>query len=106
MFEAEYIDVTLKREYAFGDISKTNVLRIYEPSASFLGKSFKDEEARNVYLVEELRKNTFAIVDDKEFEISKKVNIFDVLSFKDGNKYQNAFKKLIDVDIEDEQDPK
>lgn len=102
MFEAEYIDVELKREYAFGDISKTNVLRIYEPNASFLGKSFKDEEARNTYLVEELKKNTFAIVDGKEFEIGKKVNIFEILGLKDGTKYQNAFKSL----IEDEQDPK
>lgn len=105
-FEAEYIDVVLNREYAFGDISKTNILRIFEPRASVLGKSFKDDEARNTYLVEELRKNTFAIVDGTPFEIGKKINIFDVLGIKDGAKYQTAFKNLIDGDVDGEQDPK
>lgn len=110
MFEAEYIDVKLTKLRKFPDIGYSDTLRVFEPTASFTAKSYKDDEARQNAVINEMKKNTFILLPDNEtpLELDKKVNILDFISPKDGQRLQKAFGDFFieDDDKEETQDPK
>lgn len=108
MFEAEYKDVKLTKARNFPDIGVSDTLRVFEPTASFTAKSYKDDEARQNAVINEMRKNTFILVEGKDIplELSKKENILDWLSPKDGQRLQKAFGSFFIEEDEETQDPK
>jgi hypothetical protein len=108
MFEAEYIDVTLTKARNFADLGTSDTLRVFEPTASFTAKSYKDDEARQNAVINEMKKNTFVVIDGTAQEFDKKLNILDYISPKDGQRLQKAFGSFFIEDDENEEsnDPK
>ena len=105
MFEAEYTDVELTKPRKFGDLGISDKLRVFEPTASFMAKAYKDDEARQNAVISEMRKNTFVVINDTAQEFDKKLNILDYISPKDGRRLQEAFGGFF-IEEEETQDPK
>jgi hypothetical protein len=108
MFEAGYTDVELTKVRKFPDIGESDTLRVFEPTASFTAKSYKDDEARQKAVINEMKNNTFVLLDNTAIELDKKLNILDYISAKDGQRLQKAFGDFFieDDDKEENQDPK
>lgn len=106
MFEAEYTDVKLTKERDFPEIGKSDTLRVFEPTAGLMDKTFRDDEARQIAVRDMLRKNTFVLFNGTAIELNKKLSIFDFISFKEGRKLENNFEKLLVDEEETEQAPK
>jgi hypothetical protein len=103
MFEAEYIDVKLTKVRNFPEIGDSDILRVFEPTASFTAKSYKDDEARQNAVIHEMKKNTFILLGgDTPIELDKKLNILDFISPKDGQRLQKAFGSFFIEDGEED----
>jgi hypothetical protein len=105
MFEADYTDVELTKPRKFGDLGTTDKLRVYEPTASFMAKAYKDDEARQNAVISEMRKNTFVLINETAQEFDKKLNILDYISPKEGQRLQKAFGDFF-LEEGEAQDPK
>lgn len=108
MFKADYTDVKLKKIRSFPNIGDSDTLRVFEPTARFISEAYKDDEARQRAIMAEIAKNTFVIIDDKAIEFSKKENILNYISAKEGQKLQKTFIDFItdDDEVNVSQDPK
>ena len=107
MFDAEYIDVKLTKVRKFPDIGESDTLRVFEPTASFTARAYKDDEARQNAVINEMKKNTFILLPDNDtpLEVDKRVNILDYISATDGQRLQKAFGDFF-IREEEEQAPK
>jgi hypothetical protein len=92
MFKPEYVDVQLSRMTTFDGIGDSDTLRVFEPSSSLNMRTYKDDEARQTAIINEMRKNIFILLNgDMPIEPDKKTNIFDYISIRDGKKIEKAF---------------
>ena len=97
MFEAEYIDITLAKERSFGEIGRTDTLRVFEPTPSFIDKPHKDDDSRARGIRAKMKKNTFAVINGRVEELPPKVDLFECISVPEFNKIEQAFLKLMGV---------
>lgn len=104
MFEAEYTDVKLTKVRKFPDVGSSDTLRVFEPTAAFASKGYKDEIARHDAVINQIKKNTFVLVGDNNeaTELNSKTNLFDYISQKEGLRLQEAFGAFFLEDDEKE----